>query len=141
MTMHTGGWIEVRLPDWDGPRPVDMTVHEPMWEAIFYAEPFITWEYQEACRRAGFDQVAAIRHVGLPTDVSARVRADYEADANAWAGAALPEWAEWRSITGIEWHTSNDSGWMLIMRMGAGLAQRYGEDNVRLVLWSMVVMG
>lgn len=109
--------------------------------AIFYVEPFITWEYEDVCRRAGSDQVAAIMHVGLPNDVSARVKADYEADASAWAGVALPEWAEWRSITRVDWHESNDSGWMLVMRTGNGLAQRYGEDNVRLVLWNKVVMG
>ncbi len=56
MTMHTAGWLEARVPDWDGPRNSDLMEPGPRWEAIFYVEPFITWEYEDLCRRVGANQ-------------------------------------------------------------------------------------
>jgi hypothetical protein len=113
----------------------------PAWEAIVYLEPLITWEYKDACRRVGADRLAHSLHTGLPPDVSARVQADYQADAQAWAGVALPEWAEWDSIAHLDWQEAEDSSWRLVLDMAKQLARRYGAHNLRLVLWSKVVMG
>jgi hypothetical protein len=141
MTMHTAGWLEMRVPDWDGPRPSDLTAPAPTWEAIVYLEPFITWEYEEARHRVGADQLAHRLHTGWPVDVSARVQTDYQADVQAWASVALPQWAEWGAIAHVDWQEAADSGWRLVLEMAKHLAQRYGAHNLRLVLWSKVVMG
>jgi hypothetical protein len=93
MTMHTNGWLEARIPTWDGPRP-DLSEHEPFWEGIFYIEPLVDWDWDGVCQRAGgYERVAECRQVDLPPDISGGVRADYEADAHACAGVMPPEWA------------------------------------------------
>ncbi len=141
MTMHTAGWLEARVPDWDGPRNSDLMEPGPRWEAIFYVEPFITWEYEDLCRRVGASQLAQIMHIGLPPDASARVQTDYEADVCAWAGVAPPEWAEWESIAHLDWQEAEESGWRLVREIARRVARRYGAESLRLVLWSKVVMG
>jgi hypothetical protein len=141
MTMHTAGWIEVRIPDWDGPRPVDQRARDPVWEAVFYVEPFITWDYEEVVQRTGSERVSAIMQTGRPVDVSARVREDHEADNAAWAGVTSPQWSLWKRFKTIQWSTTTASAWDMVMQIGELMAHRYGDENVRITLWDKVVMG
>lgn len=134
MGVDISGWVEAYDPrrgGWNGAirvnRLVDRAYH--VFAALFGVRSF-----------GIFNPVAQER--GTPEDRSNEVFAE-----KPWVMGVAPSWISWSEIKSVDWQQVAEAaelppepalvtvGWALLFRLMDVLAQHYGDENVRLVVW------
>lgn len=129
------GWVEVNDPrrgGWNGMIRINYLVDRAygVFAALF-----------GRTSSGIFDPIAQGR--GIPEDKSNEVYYDHPE-----AIGVAPSWIGWNEIKAVDWKrvaedaewSSEDGplvteGWALLFRLMEVLAQQYGDENVRLVVW------
>lgn len=150
MTAHTKGWVEVPHPFTRcAPGTPEWIAQGARWEGILNLEPLLAWHAFTDTEWAVLDGALA---AGFPEGVSKRVQAEYsqqQADADIFDAGALtqPRWTSLAKLRAIlprlkdlRLPKSTMTDWRTLMHMLDVLAARYGDEQVRLILWSSVVM-
>ena len=134
MGVDIAGWVEVNDPrrgGWNGVIHIDSLVDRayPVFAALF------------GVRGGGIVEPIA-QGRGIPQDKSNEVYF-----AHPWVMGVAPSWISWSEITIVNWqHVAEEAelsseqplvtpGWALLFRLMEVLAQHYGDENVRLVVW------
>ena len=140
MTMHTTGWVEVRDPYHFYPTSLEPDPHAH-WEPVIRLLPLISWYLVAFGHTIDWPAVYSALHSGLPTDVSLLVEEAYSADQAEYGELAFPPvWGTWSTWQALDWKAPAASDWEMFLRILGILAQRYGEDNVRVIFWTVTNM-
>jgi hypothetical protein len=140
MTMHTTGWVEVRDPYHFFPHSMGPNPH-PCWEAVLLLQPLVSKHFIQFGGAVEWGAVNAALSEGLPADASDLAAESYASDETAYDGIVSPPgWATWATLRPLGWNAPPGSDWQLLAHILDLLAQRYGADNVRIILWTLTNM-
>ncbi len=114
------GWVETYDDEWDG---IIKASHLMYRDYYVFGALF-------GIRRLGLTPAAERR--GLPEDSSREVKDDLK----SWDKIAAPSWITWQELQSVAWdeHPPHD-WWLLLFKLMQDLADRWGSENVRLVVW------
>jgi hypothetical protein len=131
------GWVEVCDPDWHSR---DAPTSFVGWRAVVKIDDIVERNYRVYGFFFGvhdpthvYTAVAGRR--GLPPHVSEEVRLEFDNDDDAARSAA--SWVLWSELKASNWQSTIEltAGWKLLFTLMESLADQYGEQRVRLVIW------
>jgi hypothetical protein len=129
------GWVEVCDPQWHYPKAP--TSFEG-WKAVVKIDRIVERNYRVYGFFFGvhdpthlYTPLAGRR--GLPRHVSEEVWQEMDDDATLPAAS----WVSWSEIKACNWQSAIEltAGWQLLFTLMESLADQYGEQRVRLVIW------
>jgi hypothetical protein len=132
------GWVEIK------------TFRPAQWHEIMRLELLIGRNYRvfaflfdvrniDNHNKPIYTPIASLR--GIPIDVSAIVKReatrnkDYQARAHSWITWAEIRRINWRALAKMKPGVVPGSDWQMLFKIMEALAERYGDEHVRLVVW------
>ncbi len=131
------GWVEVCDPHWHS-RPFPRSFDR--WEAVVKIDNMVERNYRVYGFFFGVHDpshlyTAVADRRGLPPYVSQEVRQEFDDDDDVAQSAA--SWVLWGELKASKWQSTVEltPGWQQLFTLMESLADQYGEQRVRLVIW------
>lgn len=134
MTMWVAGWIEVPDSEWHTPGD-GWRKYGPRWMAMVDVDPLLNGASSDFGSAAEWHVLNSVLQEGFPPNVSHRVLDQYAADESQRSMVYDPQWASYPQLHALYGNHELSRYFAALLQLLTSLAECFGEDFVRLILW------